>query len=203
MNTPSLCSAIREVVRRKRVIEGEHVELREESATNRCKPVRLRSHCAFWALRLEANDHLPFLEELRKDQSVTRLPDYLIFSEPPADATNECLRVVIGEMKSSEAGVASAKRQVQLGKILAEHLLRIARLHLGEPERSLKDSLRAPVAHFAGVIISPDLPTNLVPKGGTRPGKTPLLPSSFDQLCGMHVFHTQGGGELHLGQLFG
>lgn len=76
------------------------------------KPLQARSiafHCAFWALRREAN-HLPFLEELRKEQSVTRRLDYLVFPEPPADATNECLRVVIGEMKSSEAGVASAKR---------------------------------------------------------------------------------------------
>lgn len=202
MNAQTLCKAVREIVRRKRVVEGEFVELREDAATNRCKPLLLRSNCAFWALRLEANDHLPFLEELRKDQSVTRLPDYLVFSEPPAGAQNECVRVVIGEMKSSEAGVSSAKRQVQLGKVLAEHLLRLARLQMGEPERSLKDSLRAPVANFAGIIVSTDLPMNIMPKGGTRPGKTVHLPSAFDELCRMHVFHTQGGGELHLDQLF-
>lgn len=203
MNPPSLCGAIREIVRRKRVVEGSVVELREESATNRCKPVLIRSAGSFWALRLEANDHLPFLEELRKEQSVTRLPDYLIFAEPPVAAANECVRVLISEMKSSETGVVSAKRQVQMGKILAEHLVRIARLHMGHPEPSLKEVLRAPVANFAAVIVSPDLPSNILPKGGTRPGKTPLLPSSFDELCRMHVFHTLGGGELHLDQLFG
>ena len=202
MTSTSLSGAVRAIVRRQRVLEGDSIELREDAATNRCKPILVRSRYTLWALQLKANEHLPFLEELPQEQSVTRLPDYLLFAEPPANAAYEAVRVVIAELKSSETGVASAKRQLQLGKVLAEYLLRIARLHTRQPELSLKDAQRAPVANFAALIVSPNLPSNMFPKGGTRPGKTPSLPFEQDPLCCMPVFHALGGGELHLDQLF-
>lgn len=202
MSTPSLCSAVRTIVRRKRVVDGDSIELHEPSETNRCKPVVVRSRCATWALRLEANDHLRFLEELPKQQSVTKLPDYLLFAEPPAPGHGEEIRIVIGEIKSSETGAESALRQVQLGKVVAEYLVRLARLYTGQSEPSPKDASRMPVANFAAVIVSPDLPTNLVPKGTTRPGKSLPFPWTYDDLCRMHIFRVPGGCELYLEQLF-
>jgi len=188
MNMLSLCGAVRAIVRRKRVLDGNAIELCEDAATNRCQPILVRSRNTSWAIRLDANEHLPFLEELPKEQTVRGLPDYLLFAEPPPDSAHELLRVVIAEIKSSEIGAASAMRQVQLGKFLAEYLLRVARFHLGQAELSPKEILRAPVVSFAALIVSPDLPTNMVLKGGTRPSKTPLLPATFDGLCRMHVF---------------
>jgi hypothetical protein len=112
MNSLNLCSALRALVRNKWVVEGNELELREDAATNKCKPIHVRCRGRCWGLRLGANENLPFLEELSKEQSVTKLPDYLLFAEPPPGA-HEAVRVVVGEIKSSETGATSAKRQVQ------------------------------------------------------------------------------------------
>jgi len=190
-----LLESVREIVDPSRITELPG-ELTEESATSRCGPVRVRHAGASWALRLKDGDHLPVLAELSKERSVRRLPDYVVFSEPrsPAQRPDDvALNILVCELKSSVAGAASAWAQVQLGKLLAEYLVRVAVHSLGESE--------VPGLWCCGLIASPELPTNMVAKGNTRPGRVEH-PNKFDKLTRMRVYYVPGGGEIHLESFF-
>jgi hypothetical protein len=84
-----------------RCIEEGPLELREGAAASRCQPVRIRSRRPHWALRLRDGDHLPILAELSKEQSLRRLPDYVVFGQVDPASGDTGLRVLICELKSS------------------------------------------------------------------------------------------------------
>ncbi len=191
--TATTSDAVRAVVLDERVEEAP-VELCEPAQGSRCKPVLIRSRWPHWALRLSDGDHLPILAELAKDQGVRKLPDYVVFGQNDAARSDAGLRVLICELKSSAAGAGSALRQVQLGFFLVEYMLRLAAFRQGESEKLSVWSV--------GVIISPAFPSNLSPKGRTRPGRVEPA-GRYDKLTKMRVFEVRDGGEIQFEDLFG
>ena len=191
----SLCEALRGVLLDRICHEGP-IELSEADERSRGAPVRLRGQTSFWAARLGDQHYLPILAELSADRSVRKLPDYLIFDEPEVEPTRPndvALRVMICELKSGAAGAAAAKRQVQLGKLLADYLVRLAAYQLGQAE--------VPRVYNCGLIVSPQFPVNLRPKGSMRPGKIEY-PHTHDKLSKMNVYEIPPGGEIHLESFF-
>jgi hypothetical protein len=191
----SLCEAVRGVLL-DRVCHQGPIELSEANERSRGAPVRLLGQTSFWAARLEDQHFLPILAEISADRSLRKLPDYLIFGEPevePIRANDVALRVMICELKSGAAGAAAAKRQVQLGKLLAEYLVRLAAYQLGQAE--------VPRVYPCGLIVSPQFPVNLRPKGSMRPGKIDY-PHTYDKLSAMRVYEIPPGGEIHLESFF-
>jgi hypothetical protein len=187
----SLFEATRRIVKVQKVRSAPFL-LEEDAQGSQCPPVMVKHRAACWALRLADGDCLPLLAELEKDRSVRKLPDYLLFIEPDEGASVDML-LVICELKSSATGAEAALRQVQLGKLLAEYLLRLASFDLGRP--------KPPKVYPCGLIISPDLPPNLRFKGRTRPGKIDI-PWIHDNLSEMRMYHAPAGGEIHLDSLF-
>lgn len=188
----SLLEAVKEVVEEARVAQAP-LTLEEQAEASRCLPLQVRGASPHWALRLQSDDHLPVLGS---QHSVRRLPDYLVFSEPrtPVERPDDvALQVLVCELKSSEAGVESALAQVQLGKLLAEYLVRLAGHTMGQSE--------APKIWCCGLIASPELPPTLMAKGNIRPGKVEL-PYRFDKLSRMRIYRSRGGAELWLESFF-
>jgi hypothetical protein len=172
------------------------IELSEADERSRCAPVRLLGQTSFWVARLEDQHFLPILAELSADRSVRKLPDYLIFGEPEVEPVRKgdvALRVLICELKSSATGAAAAKRQVQLGKLLAEYLVRLAAYQLGQAE--------TPNIYPCGLIVSPEFPASLSPKGSMRPGKIGYA-NTYDKLSTMRIYEIPPGGEIHLESFF-
>lgn len=172
------------------------VTLEEPAKANKCEPLNLRSEQPHWALRLQSEDHLRVLAALAPERSVRKLPDYLVFSEPsipPVRPEDVALRVLVCELKSGATGAEKGLLQVQLGKLLAEYLVRLAVHFMGESDM--------PKLWCCGLIASPQLPSNLLTKGGTRPGKVEPL-NRFDKRSRMRIFYSPGGQELHLESLF-
>lgn len=191
----SLCEAVRGVLLDHVCHEGP-IELSEGNERSRGEPVRLLGQTSFWAARLEDRHYLPILAEIAADRSLRKLPDSLIFGEPeqePARQSDVALRVMICELKSGAAGAAAAKRQVQLGKLLVEYLVRMAAYQMGQAE--------VPKVYPCGLIISPQFPVNLRPKGSMRPGKIDY-PRTYDKLSAMNVYEIPPGGEIHLESFF-
>jgi hypothetical protein len=187
----SLLEAVRGIVAPKRVVEVPG-ELTEEAANSKCGPISVRYSGNSWALRLKSGDHLPVLAELPKEQSVRRLPDFLLFIEPPAASHrsgDETLRVLVCEFKSSATGAEAAVAQVRLGMLLAEYLMRIAAHSIGRT--------KVPDPWCSGLIASPEFPPSMIAKGRLKPGKLPL-PSHPDPLTQMEIFQMPGTGELRL-----
>lgn len=156
--------------------------LTEKNPTSRCPPVPIRSEREHWALRPEDSDFLPLLAELPTAESVRRLPDFLLFSapdDPPARRDDPVLRVLVCELKSSATGVGSALPQIRLGKLLAEYLLKLAAYRLG--------NAKPPLATYSGLIVSPQLPANLISKGRTKPGRVEHH-HDYDALTEMNVY---------------
>lgn len=183
--------AVRDIVDQRRVLVPPF-ELTEEAETSRCGPILVRYLGDCWALRLRDGDHLPVLAELPKERSVRRLPDYLVFSEPrerPSRPDSVSLQVLVCEMKSSAAGADAALPQIQLGKLVAEYLVRVAAYSRGEVE--------VPKVWCCGLIASPQFPASQITKGSTRPGKV-APPGFYDKLSSMRVHLTPGGGEIRL-----
>jgi hypothetical protein len=192
----SLCDAVRGIVAAKRVTQGA-ISLEEGASNSRHDPVAVRSRCPHWALRIHDGDCLPLLAELATENSVRRLPDYILFAEPDRTPTTDRdvhLRVLICELKSSAAGAESGLRQVQLGKRLAEYLIRIA---LYAEKRTDEPNI-----YLSGLIVSPRLPMSMMPKGTTRPGATPP-PGKYDEHSKMRIYWSPLGGEIHLESFFG
>lgn len=125
-----------------------------------------------------------------------KLPDYLIFGEPevePTRPTDVALRVMICELKSSAVGAAAATRQVQLGKLLVEYLVRLTAYQMGQAEM--------PNIYSCGLIVSPEFPVTQRPKGSLRPGKVAYA-NTYDKLSKMRVYEILPGGEVHLESFF-
>ena len=191
----SLCEALRGVLL-DRICHQGPIDLSEADAGSRCAPVRLRAQTFFWAARLEDQHYLPILAEISADRSLRKLPDYLIFGEPEEEPTRPndvALRVMICELKSSAGGAAAATRQIQLGKLLAEYLVRLAAYQQGRADM--------PKIYRCGLIVSPQFPVSLRPKGSMRPGKV-SYPRTYDKLAAMSVYEIPPGGEIHLESFF-
>jgi hypothetical protein len=188
----SALQAVRHIVDPQRIVELPG-EITEPSERNRCDPILVRYAGNSWALRLRDGDHLPLLAELPKERSVRRLPDYLIFSEPlqPGDVA---LQILVCELKSSAGGANTALPQVQLGKLVAEYLVRVAAHADGLPV--------PPRVWCCGLIASPEFPASMIAKGRTRPGKVGP-PGFHDKLCGMRIYTIPGGGELRIESIYG
>ncbi|MFO0658616.1 MAG: hypothetical protein U0165_02100, partial [Polyangiaceae bacterium] len=164
------------------------IELTEVTTTSRCKPVALvcRSKRQHFGVRLEDGDCLPLLAELPAVASVRKLPDYLVFIEPedPSLLPN----ILVAELKSGERGAESAPRQVQLGFVLAEYLLRLAWFHAGLSRNDMP-----PPPWMCGLIASESLPSSLAaPKAATKPGRIEL-PSKYDGLVSARIYRCVGG----------
>jgi hypothetical protein len=190
-----LLDALHEILEPQRHVL-EPVVLEESTDANKCAPLHLKSAHPHWALRLQSDDHLRVLAPLAAERSVRKLPDYLVFSEPPIAPERPedvALRVLVCELKSSATGAEKGLAQVQLGKLLAEYLVRIAAHSLGGTDM--------PRVWCSGLIASPQLPSNLLTKGTTRPGKVEP-PNRFDSRSRMRIFYSLGGQELHLESLF-
>ncbi|KYF86400.1 hypothetical protein BE20_25375 [Sorangium cellulosum] len=84
-------------------------------------------------------------------------------------------------------------RQVQLGKRLAEYLIRIA---LYSEKRTDEPNI-----YFSGLIVSPELPMSMMPKGTTKPRATPP-PGIYDEHSKMRIYWAPVGGEIHLESFF-
>jgi hypothetical protein len=191
----SVLEAVRHIIDPARIVSAP-VILTEEAETSHCEPIRVRSGTESWALRLQSDDHLRVLAPLSKEHSVRRLPDYLVFSEPrvPAQRPDDvALNILVCELKSGATGAGEALAQVQLGKLLAEYLLRVAAHSVGEAE--------APKVWCCGLIASPEFPASMLAKGSTRPGKVEH-PSQFDKLSRMRIYRHPGGGEIQMESLF-
>ena len=191
-----LLESLWEILEEDRLVESP-VTLEERAETSRCAPLQLRGTRSHFALRLQSDDHLRVLAPLTKERSVRKLPDYLVFCEParPAESAKDtALLVLVCELKSGAAGTVAARPQVQLGKLLAEYLSRIAAHALGQSD--------APKLWCSGLVISPELPSNLIPKGSTRPGKVEL-PGEYDELSKMRIHYSRGGQDLFLESVFG
>ncbi len=143
------------------------MELTEEGKGNKCTPIPVSYRGSFWALRLTDDDCHRVLCGSKQDpsKSLRKLPDYLIFAEPcgkrrKADR-GPALQALVCELKSSETGATSARRQVQLGKFLVEYLVRIASFADGSV-KTLHD------IDIRGLIASPSYPPQIRAKGATR-----------------------------------
>jgi len=193
----SVLEAVQHIIDPARVVQAP-VILSEEAETSRCEPIRVHSTAKNWALRLQSDDHLRILAPLSKEQghSVRRLPDYLVFSEPgvpPQRPEDTALYILVCELKSGATGAGEALAQVQLGKLLAEYLLRVAAHSMGKSE--------APKVWCNGLIASPEFPTSMVSKGSTRPGKVEY-PNEFDKLSRMRIYRSPAGGVIQLESFF-
>jgi hypothetical protein len=187
----SLLEALQGIVQPSRIVLMPG-ELTEDGRGNRCEPLRVRHKGACWALRLKSGDHLPVLAELEKERSLRKLPDYLIFSEPPSE--DAALQVLVCELKSGAVGAEKALVQVRLGKLLAGYLVRLAAHSIEQAE------VKEPWC--CGLIASPEFPTSMIAKGRTRPGR--MEPPWFrDSLYNMKIYQLRGGEELWLENIFG
>ena len=70
-----------------------------------------------------------------------------------------------------------------------------------EPQRHVLEPVVMPKIWCCGLIASPQLPSNLLTKGATRPGKVEP-PNRLDPRSRMRIFYSLGGQELHLESLF-
>lgn len=185
--------ALRSIVDPRRVVSpsGDTLKLTEEAATSTCPPLHVRADVECWALRLSDRDYLPFLAELPKPLSVRRLPDFLLFSEPHSEEV--ALHIAVCEFKSSEAGAEDALPQIRLGRLLADYLLSLTAHRLGTPEPLKTWSV--------GLLVSPELPTSLISRGKTRPGKVEP-PNFHDKQSKMRIHMSAATTDLWLSSLY-
>jgi hypothetical protein len=193
--TPAeLLLALREVVKRERVVEGSIV-LTEDGKRNTCPPINVSYRGEHWALRVSDNDHLKLLAGAPQDiaKSFCKLPDYLIFAEPTGrkrQKNGPDLFVVVCELKSSEGGVAAgAKRQVQLGKFLAKYLIELGLFAIGKADQK-------PDVEIVGVILSP-----LRTKRGTTPDEQDEG-RYLDNASSMWMYPRSSDDDLRVEELF-
>jgi hypothetical protein len=196
--TPTeLLTAVREVVHPDRVRDGA-VVLEEDGRGNKCPPIRVSYHGEHWALRVQHNDHLKLLAGASEspDRSFCKLPDYLIFAEPRRSrkrrkgGSDADLLVVVCELKSSEGGVAAgARRQVQLGKFLAQYLLKLGLFARTRPDHE-------PTLDIVGVVLSP------YPAKQTTLTREPDEGRALDTPGGMWVYPRPSDDDLRIEELF-
>jgi hypothetical protein len=174
--TPSeILDRVREVVDRAHVNDAKDgvIELCEDGRGNKCPPIRVSSRGKFWALRVRHTDQIQLLAGSREDpeKSFRKVPDYILFAEPRTrkrkGGDGSDVWVLVCELKSSDAGVAGgAKRQVQLGKFLAEYLVRLGMFAAGRVKVRSRDE--SPRVDICGLIVSPSYPSQLRARSATR-----------------------------------
>ena len=200
--TPSeLLAKVREVVERERV-KDRMVELSEDGTGYKCAPVKVSHRGSFWALQVRSNDHLRLLFGSREDseKSFCKLPDYLVFAEPRArkrkGGRGPDLLVLVCELKSSAAGVAGgARRQVRLGKFLAEYLVRLGMFAAG----CVKEE---PLVDICGLVVSPSYPSQVRARSATRADEDAAR-GDLDVPSDMLVYTSSGDEELFVEDFFG
>lgn len=195
-----LFDALRGVVDPDRICEAPF-DLVEQGKGNKCAPVPVAHRGSFWGLRLTDDDFSRVLAGKKQDEarSFRKLPDYLIFAEPAGKqrkaSRGPALLVLSCELKSSEAGAASGKRQVQLGRLLAEYLVRLSLFATS----ALKEK---PEIDYRGVIVSPTYPTTTRVKGlslASRAGEE----GPYDAESDMLIFRRPADEDLRLDEIFG
>jgi hypothetical protein len=195
-----LSDALRGVVDPDRIRDGPF-ELVEQGKGNRCAPVPVAHRGSFWGLRLTDDDFSRVLAGKKQDEarSFRKLPDYLIFAEPAGKQRKAsrapALLVLSCELKSSETGAASGRRQVQLGRLLAEYLVRVSLFATG----AIKEE---PYIEYRGVIVSPTYPATTRVKGmslASRSGEE----SPYDVESDMLIFRRPADEDLRLDEIFG
>ena len=154
---------------------------------------------SFWALRLMDEDYSRVLAGSKQGEarSFRKLPDYLIFAEPNEKRRKKgrtTLHVIVCELKSSDLGAASGKRQVQLGKLFAEYLVRIASFVNGDLKTQHDLDIR-------GVIASPTYLPQLRSKGTTRADEDDDA-AFFDGDSDMWIHQVASDEDLRLEDLF-
>jgi hypothetical protein len=189
-------AALRHILERQR-LQGMPVVLSEDKAKSRCEPTPLRHRHEPLVLRLHDEDFLKLLRGDRQmeTQSFRKLPDYLIFSAPaqvPRSPRDISLRVLLCELKSGELSLHGAVRQLQLGRLLADYLLRVALFSQGQEH--------LPGIDWAGLILTPELPSGQPVKGATRAGPPPVFQN--DQVFRIPVYLHLAGTEVHLDRFF-
>jgi hypothetical protein len=193
-----LLQALKEIINPRRLDEQRPLVLQETQRTM-CRPIRVHGDGDHVAVRLEDQDYLQrLLAVLPKEVSVRKLPDYLIFADPPARARRSrshrdlLLQVVVCELKSGQAGAEAALPQLRCGKLLAKHLIGLSALHMSVPRAEPLENIEV---CYCGLVA---VPQALQPKGLTRAG-TGL---SHDDLPSAMRVHRHGdGAPVDLGLL--
>ncbi len=199
LTASELLARVREVVERARV-EDAPVTLTEDGKGNKCPPIEVSCRRGPWALRLRDDDHLRLLAGDRKDpeRSYRKLPDYLLFAEPRArkkGARGPDLLVLVCELKSSEGGVeGGAKRQVRLGKFLAEYLVRLAMFAAGRVKET-------PIIEVCGLVASPSYPRQVRARSATRADVNDAS-GDLDGQSDMVIYEISGDEALRLEDFF-
>lgn len=188
-----LLEAVDAILAKRGVLTERPLELREDQRGNKCEPIAVRAAGDYVALRLGHDDWPRQLAELKKEESVRKLPDFFLFAAPAkrAEKRGVRLKVVICEMKSGEAGAAAAVRQLRLGKLLAKYLVGVAALHLGEPEPREGDEIL-----YGGMIA---VPRALYRVGTTDPRRS--AQPEDDPIACMPVHKVSGGGEVDIDRI--
>lgn len=189
----SFLPALRKVLAADHIVEPT-LALTEKRAGSRCADIPVQYRGAHFAVRLRDNDHLKLLRgasdrERGSVDGYTNLPDYLVFSEAPASKKDPrpVLRVLVCELKSSDASRALARRQVQLGALIVPYLVALARLDAGLPPSTV---------HLCGVIAYQDLRP---PQGRTRPGHIGEPEDDApDPKVGIYVYPVPCGEPIYL-----
>ena len=185
-----LLESLRALALRDRLEESRPLLLKETRSSSTCGPVRVDGSADHVALRLGDRDFLPLLNPEAK---VRKLPDYLIFADPPASARRRhrhlALQVVICELKSGAAGAEAATAQLRCGRLLARYLIGLAALRIAQGEPADSDD----IIKFCGVVV---VPQALLRKGVTRPEVMPNR--QHDTLSQMPVHRVGDGGIVEL-----
>jgi hypothetical protein len=191
-----LLQALEDIIHPSRLEEQRPLVLRETQRTW-CRPIRVDGDGDLLAVRLADQDYLRLLAVLPGQESVRKLPDYLIFADPPARSRRARshrelrLLVVVCEMKSGQAGADAAIRQLQCGKLLAKHLIGLAALHLSTPLAEPAENLEV---CYCGLVA---VPQALYAKGLTRAGPGP----AHDPPSAMWIHRHGDGAPIDLGLL--
>jgi hypothetical protein len=162
---------------------------------------RVSYNGSFWALQVRGNDHLRLLAGSREDgaKSFCKLPDYILFAEPKARRRKSGrgldLLVLVCELKSSAAGVAGgARRQVRLGKFLAEYLVRLGMFAAGRVREELE-------LDICGLVVSPSYPSQVRGRSATRADED-TANGDLDVPSDMLIYKSSSDDELCIGDFF-
>lgn len=191
----ALLDGLRRIVVPDRVAASEEITLSESNPHSICRPILVAYRGSFWALRIESNDHLKLLAGAKDNPlaSFNRLPDWLVFCEPGKRARrSHDLWALVCELKSGGKRIDSARRQVQLGKFVAEYLVRIAMFASGGVRTMPRLDIR-------GLIVYPGAPAH---RGMTGQVDEVGL-AEVDAASDMAIYRTSDDDEVRIEDLFG
>jgi hypothetical protein len=189
-----LLDGLSRIVTPERVSAGDEIRLHESNPNSICRPVLVAYRGAFWALRVEGNDHLKLLRGSRSDplEGFNLLPDWLVFCAPSKRGRrSHDLWALVCELKSGGKRLDRARRQVQLGKLLVEHLVRVAMFALG-------DIKAKPQVDIRGLLIYPGAPGH---RRNTEAGREALAPE-VDSASDMAMYRHSDDNDLRIEQHF-